>query len=94
MYNDPNLRPNLRTKFEKVHVGDDRQYTEPNTGLWWENTEAEVQEKAPVSHKVLRMMLRIATFVATLRNTTLRFVTCALWLDSAHDGTNVTFCYK
>ena len=50
LYNNPALKSHLLTKLEKLSVGNgDRQYTELNTGLWWEKTEAEMQRQHPVS---------------------------------------------
>lgn len=56
LYNDPTLKENLVTKFERKEAGRERQYTELNTGLWWERTEADIERRFPVSE-----LLRFAT---------------------------------
>ena len=57
----------LLTKFELKKVGEDRQYTELNTGQWWEKTEAEVAEKALVL-RFAAFMLRFGCVYAAKRS--------------------------
>jgi len=50
--NDPELKQGFMTTYEEWRVGMGRQYKELNSGKWWEQTEAEISEKHPVSEDV------------------------------------------